>query len=96
MVDDPVGKGFWPDWMTPRRAWEFIKNVATLEQSVDALKADNRQIRLELAKAQQQLLEQNAQLALLSTFVRESLSNRLDAKIERLSAELIAEKSKKT
>lgn len=45
---------------------------------------------------QEQLIEQNAQLVLLTTFVRDSVSNRLEAKIERLAAELIAEKDKKT
>lgn len=48
MPNEGEDKGFWPDWMTPRRAWNFIKNVATLEQSVETLKADNKEIRLEL------------------------------------------------
>jgi hypothetical protein len=41
---------------------------------------------------QQQLIEQNAQLVLLTTFVRDSVSNRLEAKIERLAAEILADK----
>jgi ribosomal protein S3AE len=93
MAEKPSESGsFWPDWLTPRRAWEFIKNVATLEQSVTELRVENREIRSEIARMQQQLIEQNAQLVLLTTFVRDSVSNRLEAKIERLAAEILADK----
>ena len=90
----PGGKGFWPDWLTPRRVWEFLSNVARLERKVQQLEGENREFRTELAELRRLLTEHDAQLRLLTSFVRDSLSNRLEDKIEKLATKLLAEKKK--
>jgi predicted RNase H-like nuclease (RuvC/YqgF family) len=90
----PGGKGFWPDWLTPRRAWEFISNVARLERQVQRLEAENRELRSELAEMRNLLTEHEAQLRLLTTFVRDSLTTRLEARIEKLASELVEARKK--
>jgi len=95
MADAPgssPGKGFWPEWLTPRRAWEFVSNVARLERSVLQLQEENRQLRAELSAIRESVVEHDAQLRLLTTFVRDSLSNRLEARIDRLAADILAKK----
>ena len=92
----PGGKGFWPDWLTPRRAWEFLSNVARLERQVQRLEAENRELRSESAEIRRILTEHEAQLRLLTTFVRDSLTTRLEARIEKLAAEIVEAKNKKS
>ena len=61
-VPAPGGKGFWPDWLTPRRVWEFLSNVARLERQVQRLEAENREIRAESTQLRRLLTEHEAQL----------------------------------
>ncbi len=92
----PGSKGFWPDWLTPRRIWEFVASVVRLERSVARLEQENVALRAELAAVKNAVTEHEAQLRLLATFVRDSLNNRLEAKIEKLATEWLAEKTKKS
>ena len=93
--DPPGGKGFWPDWITPRRIWEFVTNVARLERSVQHLETENVTLRSEVARLHEVVTAHEAQLRLLTTFVRDSLSNRLEARIEKLAADLLADREKR-
>lgn len=100
MADEPGGKapgekGFWPDWLTPRRVWEFLSNVARLERQVQRLEGENLELQRELAEVRKALTDHDAQLRLLTTFVRDSLSNRLEAKIEKLAAQVLENNKKK-
>jgi len=72
--DNDKNKGFWPDWMTPRRGWEFIRNVVILEKSVSKLSQENRDLRVQITQLQKQVSEQGTQLKMLTDFVRTSLS----------------------
>lgn len=74
---------FWPDWMTPRRAYEFARNVVALESSVTRLRDETRDLRIQVLQLQQSVSEQNAQLKLLIDFVKESINE----KVERRAAE---------
>jgi uncharacterized coiled-coil protein SlyX len=98
MADLPTGspgsKGFWPDWLTPRRAWDFTRNVINLERTVATLREDNRKLSDEMIEIQKTPADHDAQLRLLTDFVRDSLSSRLEAKLDRLAAELLANKNK--
>lgn len=85
----PGGKGFWPDWLTPRRAWELARSIVGLQQTVERLERENRALREDVAELRKSLTEHDAQLKLLTTFVRDSLSNRLEARIEKLAAEIL-------
>ena len=89
------GRNFWTRWITPSRLWEFAKTVAGLTRSVNGLEEDNRDLRARVSKLELQAAEHDAQLRLLTSFVRDSLSGRLEAKIEKLAAELLADKNKK-
>jgi predicted RNase H-like nuclease (RuvC/YqgF family) len=86
-------KGFWPDWVTPRRAWEFARNIIRLERNVASLQDDNQTLRSEIAKLHKSVTEHDAQLRLLTAFVRDSLSNRLEARIEQLAREISDKKT---
>lgn len=79
---DPQG-GFWPDWLTPKRAVEFVRNVVVLEASVKRLQQENRDIRLQMAKMSEQLAEQNGQLQLLVGFVKGSIDEKIELRVER-------------
>ena len=97
MEDEPgivPGRRFWTMWLTPHRLWEFGKTVAGLVHSVDELGNDNRVMRARVHKLELQAAEHDAQLRLLTGFVRDSLSNRLEGKIDKLAAELLANKNK--
>lgn len=100
MADEPGGTpgrtGFWPDWLTPRRLWAFIASVIRLERSVARLEQENRELRAELTEVRKSVTEHDAQLRLLTAFVRDSLNNRLEARIEKLAAELLADRNKKS
>ena len=54
----------------------------------------NLKFRARVQKLELQVAEHNAQLRLLTGFVRDSLSTRLEAKIDQLAAELLANKNK--
>lgn len=86
----PGDKGFWPDWLTPRRAWELARKVVSLQRTVDQVERENRELREEVSDLRRSVIEHDAQLKLLTTFVRDSLSNRLEAKIEKLAADLLS------
>lgn len=73
MAEPEGGKPFWPDWMTPRRWYEFTRNVIRMEGSVARLEVDNRDLRAEVRDLQRQPGETRAQVALLTDFVRDSL-----------------------
>lgn len=88
----PGGKGFWPDWLTARRVWEFLSNLARLERKVQQLEAENRELRVEMTQLRHLLTEHDAQLRLLTAFVRDSLSSRLEDRIEKLAADILAGK----
>ncbi len=80
-TEQPEG-GFWPDWLTPRRAIEFIRNVINLESSVKQIQEDSRALRSDVVQLQKQLAEQNAKLLLLIDFVKQTLAERIDTRAE--------------
>ena len=75
MVEPSEPKGFWPEWVTPRRWWEFTRNIVRIETSVSKLEIDNRELRAEIQDLQRQLAEVRAQTAILADFVRTSLKS---------------------
>jgi hypothetical protein len=82
MPAEEPGTGFWPDWLTPRRAAEFIRNVIHLESSVKQIQEDNRELRSNIVQLQKQLTEQNAKLLVLVDFVKQTLVERIDTRAE--------------
>lgn len=98
MADDPVGepeesgRGFWPNWLTPRRGVEFARNVIALEKSVGQLRDENRAIRREVDNLQRQMTEHNAKLQMLIDFVQNAVSERIDTRTELVVRRLLEPK----
>ena len=91
----PSGRGgnFWPDWMTPRRAAEFVRNVIALERSVDRLQHETRDLHERVTKLQTQMAQHNVQLDLLVDLVKETLSERIDTRAELAVRRFLGERS---
>ncbi|WP_421725448.1 hypothetical protein [Bauldia sp.] len=85
--------GFWPEWLTPRRAFDFARNVVKLEQSVQRLREDNRDLRVQLLRLQSQLSEHNGQLRTLTAFVREAMDDKIEIRAEKAVRRILAEGS---
>lgn len=82
MAAEQPGGGFWPDWLTPRRAAEFVRDVINLQSSVKQIQEDNRALRNEVQHLQKQVIEQNAKLLVLVDFVKQTLTERIDTRAE--------------
>jgi predicted RNase H-like nuclease (RuvC/YqgF family) len=74
-----VGPGL-PSW---RRLGEFIRNVLSLEHTVEVLKKDNRELHARLNALQRQFDDQAGQLKTLMEFVRGALDDRIEGRIRR-------------
>ena len=69
-----------PTW---RRIGEFIRNVLTLERTIEALKKDNQRLDERVDILQRQVDDQTGQLKVLMEFVRGALDDRIESRIRR-------------
>ena len=83
----PEPRGFWPEWFTPRRVLEFVRNVVRLEQSVETLKADKAEFERKLLVLQRQLDEQAGQQKILLSFIGKALDEQVRARAEAAATE---------
>lgn len=90
------GSNFWPDWLTPRRLAEFVRNVFALERSVSRLQEDNRDLHERMARLQTQMAQNSAQLDLLVDWVKETLSERIDSRAELAVRRFLGERPSRT
>jgi hypothetical protein len=81
-------RGFWPEWLTPRRAFDFARNVMKLEQSVEALKADKADLETKLLALQRQIDEQAGQQKILLSFIGKALDEQVKARAEEAANEI--------
>jgi hypothetical protein len=93
--EHPAG-GFWPDWLTPRRAAEFIRNVVRLENAMRQIQQEGRELHSEVARLQSQVTEQNAKLQVLVDFVRQTLTERIDTRTELTVRRILDRRSDET
>lgn len=83
----PDPRGFLPEWLTPRRVFEFVRNVIRLEQSVETLKADKAEVERKLLALQRQLDEQAGQQKILLNFIGKALDEQVRARAEEAATE---------
>ncbi len=68
-----------PSW---RRIGEFVRNILRLERSVEALKAENKELDQRVGVLQRQVDEQAGQLKVLLDFVNKALDERVASQAE--------------
>ena len=74
MADEPGPPArFWPEWLTPRRWWEFGAAVLDLQRSVAQLKQENARLRADVARLELAVERQGGQIEVLTRFVDSSL-----------------------
>lgn len=69
-----------PSW---RRVGQFVRNLLTLESSVERLRADNRDLKQRLDALQRQVDGQAGQLATIMEFIRGAFDDRIESRIRQ-------------
>ena len=63
-------RGFWPDWLTPRRWRDFGANMLRIEASVSRLEEENAPLRKDIARLEREVERHGAQIEILVTFAK--------------------------
>jgi len=68
---------------------EFLFGVMRLEQSVEALKKENRKLQEQVSRLQEQVIEQGGQLKVLLHFVDRSVGDQVELRAEKAASQTV-------
>jgi predicted transcriptional regulator len=64
------------------KAWEWAKNILTLERKVADLEKRNRELTAQVEKLQEQMIEQTGQLKIMVEFIKSAIDDKVALRAE--------------